>query len=301
EATIEIAHYREGLDRIEAGEFSADRKDGMQAGLRQAMERAAQLAVEGNSYLRDVAEQDQDLRQAIDRAEKQAEVQDRQDDGRADVIKAVQAVIAERINRLNERLSDISEDSYATRNEVSAERQFLSDINAQLDKLGPGDILDLSRTESHYGYDEEEAASARESGVDYVPSIERDRQEHESHIDSVAPQLEQLTAHGVTIDTDFKIAAPPSQRDFDAYMDELAKEFAEAEPDLGDTREAHELASTVDATNRLQDRLNKDKEAAQRSGETTRTDPAQQHIPRLEELEREQMQQRERDGDDRDR
>ncbi|RVI63690.1 conjugal transfer protein TraA [Sinorhizobium meliloti] len=301
EAMIEIEHYREGLDRIEAGEFSADRKDGMQAGLQQAMERAAQLAVRGNSYLRDVAEQDQDLRQAIDRAVKRAEVQGRQDDERADVIKAVQTVIAERIDRLNERLSDISEDSYATRNEVSADRQFLSDMNAQLEKLGPGDVLDLSRTETDYGYDEEEAASDRESGVDYVPSIERDRQEHESHIDSVASHLEQLTAHGVTIDTDFKIAAPPSLRDFDAYMDELAKEFAEAEPDLNDTREAHELASTVDATNRLRDRLNKDKEAAQRSGETTRTDPAQQHVPRLEELEREQMQQRERDRDDRDR
>ncbi|WP_420031017.1 hypothetical protein [Sinorhizobium fredii] len=331
EAMIEIEHYREGLDRIEAGEFAADRKDGMQAGLQQAMERAAQLAVEGNSYLRDVAEQDQDLRQAIDRAEKQAEV-DRQDDGRAGVIKAVQTVIAERIDRLNERLSDIAEASYATRNEVSAERQFLADMNGQLDKLGPGDVLDLSRTETDYGYDEEEAASARESGVDYVPSIERDRQEHESHIDSVAPQLEQLRAHGVTVETDFKIAAPPSQRDFGAYMNELAKEFAEAEPDLdeekgkgpanvdaaaaqgreardepdrrpidNDTREAHELASTVGATNRLQDRLDRDKETAQRSGETTRTDPAQQHIPRLEELEREQMQQRERDRDDRDR
>ncbi|MDX1128223.1 conjugal transfer protein TraA [Sinorhizobium medicae] len=300
EAMLEIEHYREGLDRIAAGEFSADR-GGMQAGLQQAMERAAQLAVDGNSYLRDVAEQDQDLRQAIDRAEKQAEVQDRQDDGRADVIKAVQMVIAERIDRLNERLSDIAEDSYATRSEVSAERQFLSDMNGQLDKLGPENVLDLSRTETDYGYDDEEAASARESGVDYMSSIERDRQEHESHIDSVAPQLEQLRAHGVTIDTDFKIAAPPPQRDFDAYMDELAKEFAEAEPGLDDTREAHELASAVDATNRLEDRLNKEKEAAQRSGEATRTDPAQQHIPRLEELEREQMEQRERDRHDRDR
>lgn len=213
----------------------------------------------------------------------------------------MQTVLAERINRLNERLSEISEDSYAIRNEISAERQFLADMNAQLNKLEPGDVLDLSRTETDYGYDEEEVASDRMSGIDHVPSIERDRQEHESHLDSVAPQLEQLRAHGVRIDTDFKIAAPPSQRDFDAYMDELAKEFAEAEPDLDDTREAHELASTVDATNRLQDRLNKDKEAAQRSGETTRTGPAQQHIPRLKELEREQMEQREHDRDDRDR
>jgi hypothetical protein len=165
EAMIEIEDYREGLDRTEAGEFSADRKGGMQAGLQQAMVSAAQLDAEGNSYLRDVAEQDRDLRQAIDRAEKQAEVQDRQDDERADVI-----------NRNDDR--------------------------------------------------------------------------------------------------------PPIDNE---------------------TREAHELASTVDATIRLQDRLNEDREAAQRGGEATRTDPAQQHIPRLEELEREQVEQRERGRDDRDR
>ncbi|MBP2238734.1 hypothetical protein J2Z31_005275 [Sinorhizobium kostiense] len=342
EAMIEIEHYREGLDRTEAGEFSADRKDGMQAGLQQAMERAAHLAVEGNSYLREVAEQEPDLRQAIERAEKQAEVQDRQDDRRADVIKAVQTVISERIDRLSERLSDqdsphyISEDSYATRNEAYAERQFLADMNAQLDKLGPGDVLDLSRTETDYGYDPEEAASDQMSGIEYEPSIERDKREHESHLDSVAAQVGQLRKSGITVDTKFNILEP-TPRDHDAEWAEIYRDFdPESAPDRdgdrpveekdkapanvdaaeqrregrdepdrqpidNDTRDAHELASTVDATNRLQDRLNKDKEAAQRSGETTRTDPAQQHIPRLEELEREQMQQRERDRDDRDR
>lgn len=68
-----------------------------------------------------------------------------------------------------------------------------------------------------------------------------------------------------------------------------------------DAREAHELASTVDATNRLQDRLNREKEASQGGGETTRTDPAQQHIPRLHDLDREEMERRERDRDDRER
>ncbi|MCA1408972.1 conjugal transfer protein TraA [Ensifer sp. IC3342] len=192
EAMIEIEHYREGLDRIAAGEFSADR-GGMQAGLQQAMERAAQLAVDGNSYLRDVAEQDQDLRQAIDRAEKQAEVQDRQDDGRADVI-----------NRNDDR-----------------------------------------------------------------PIEEKDKTP--GNVDAVADQRR------------------------------VVRDEPDRQPIDNETREAHELASTVDATNRLQGRLNRDKEAAQRSGETTRTDPAPQHIPRLEELEREQMEQRERDRDDRDR
>ncbi|MDX1195525.1 conjugal transfer protein TraA [Sinorhizobium medicae] len=193
EAMIEIEHYREGLERIEAGEFSAGRKDGMQAGLQQAMERAAQLAVEGNSYLRDVAEQNQDLRQAIERAERQAEAQDLQDDERADVK-----------NRDDDR-----------------------------------------------------------------PIEEKD--EAPANVDAVADQRREVRGE-------------PDRQPID-----------------NETREAHELASTVHATNRLQDRLNRDKEAAQRSGETTRTDPAQQHIPRLEELEREQMEQRERDRDDRDR
>ncbi|RVC58287.1 conjugal transfer protein TraA, partial [Mesorhizobium sp. M00.F.Ca.ET.038.03.1.1] len=82
---------------------------------------------------------------------------------------------------------------------------------------------------------------------------------------------------------------------------DLRNEEAERQPNDIDAREAHELASTVDATNRLQDQANKDKEAAQRGGETTRTDPAQQHIPRLEELEREELEKRERDRDDRER
>ncbi|WP_028004219.1 hypothetical protein [Sinorhizobium meliloti] len=193
EAMIEIEQYREGLDRIEAGEFSAGRKDGMEAGRQQAMERAAQLAVEGNSYLRDVAEQDQDLRQAIERAERQAEAQDLQDDERADVK-----------NRDDDR-----------------------------------------------------------------PIEEKDKAP--ANVDAVADQRREVRGE-------------PDRQPID-----------------NETREAHELASTLDATNRLQDRLNRDKEAAQRSGETTRTDPAQQHIPRLEELEREQMEQRERDRDDRDR
>jgi hypothetical protein len=82
---------------------------------------------------------------------------------------------------------------------------------------------------------------------------------------------------------------------------DLRNDEAERQPNDTDAREAHELASTVGATNRLQDQVNKDKEAAQRGGETTRTDPAQQHIPRLEELEREQLEKRECDRHDRER
>ncbi|PDT50827.1 MULTISPECIES: conjugal transfer protein TraA [Sinorhizobium] len=175
EAMIEIEHYREGLDRIEDGEFSTDRKDGFQNGLNQAMERAAQLAVQGNSYIREVAEHDPDLQRAIDQTENKSDRPQEAKD-KAPIVDA-----------LDEQQRDLRAD-------------------------------------------------------------EEDRQ-----------------------------------------------------PSDNDAREAHDLASTVDATNRLQDRLNKDREAAQGGGETTRTDPAQQHIPRLEEIEREQIEQKERDRDDRDR
>lgn len=174
EAIIEIEHYREGLERIEAGDFSADRKVEMQAGLDQAIEKAAHLAAAGNTYLREVGEYDADLQRAIDHAETNT--------GRA---------------------------------------------TEEKDKP---------------------------STVDVVDDQQRD---------------------------------PPNEKD--------------RPPIASDAREAHDLASTVEATNRLQDHLNRDREAAQRSGETTRTDPAKQHIPRLDELEREQTEQKEQDRDDRDR
>ncbi|WP_426289744.1 relaxase/mobilization nuclease domain-containing protein (plasmid) [Ensifer adhaerens] len=177
EALIDIDHYRQGLDRIEAGEFSTDGKEAMQAGLDQAIQRAAQMAIEGNSYLRDVAEQDPDLQRSIDQAE------------------------------------------------INADR--------------PSEVKDKAET----------------STAEIVDERQRD----------------------------------------------LRVEVPDPTPVDNDALEALELASTVDATNRLQDRLNKDRETAQPTGETTRSDPAQQHIPRLEELEQEQIEQKERDRDDRDR
>ncbi|RWD28690.1 conjugal transfer protein TraA [Mesorhizobium sp.] len=174
---IDIEHYREGLDRFEAGEFSSGDKDAMQDGLNQAVERAAQLAIEGNTYIGEVAERDPDLMRAIEEAGKK----------------------------------------------------------------------DAAR-----------------------PEEEKDKTP--ANVEATAEQ----------------------QRD-------LRHEDAERPTNEPDAREAHELASTVDATNRLQDRVNKEREATQRGGETTRTDPAQQHIPRLEELERDEIERKERDRDDRER
>ncbi|MES0000906.1 conjugal transfer protein TraA [Mesorhizobium sp. M0051] len=178
EAVVEVANdilmdietSREGLDRIEAGELSNDPR-ALRADIERGLARAAELAVQGNTYMREVAEKDPELKRAIEAAE---QTQER-----------------------------------------PAEEQGKTPAN-----------------------------------VDAMTEQQRD------------PRPEE----------------------------------AERRPD----EPAHDLASTVDATNRLQDKL-KDKEAAQRGGETTRTDPAQQHIPRLEELEREELERRERDRDDRDR
>lgn len=168
---VDIETSREGLDRIEAGELSNDPR-ALRADIERGLARAAELAVQGNTYMREEAEKDPELKRAIEAAE-----------------------------QTQERPAE--------------------------DKGKPP------------------------ANADAVTEQQRD------------PRPEE----------------------------------AERRPD----EPAHELASTVDATNRLQDKATRDKETAQRGGETTRTDPAQQHIPRLEELEREERERRERDRDDRDR
>lgn len=134
-----------------------------------------------------------------------------------EIFKSISLAVAEKIRVLDQRLHDqdsphfISEDSYVTRNEARAERQFLVGMKAQLDGLEPGGTLDLSRTEIDYGYDPEEAFSDRMSGLEYVPATERSRSEHEGHLESVAPLLDQLRERGVTVETAFSAIEPPSE------------------------------------------------------------------------------------------
>ncbi|EHS51626.1 hypothetical protein PDO_5108, partial [Rhizobium sp. PDO1-076] len=177
DAMANVEYYRSGLAHIEAGEFGEENREQYERGLEASLHHAAQLAASGNGYLRDVANEDPELRAEIETIERRGEREDE--------------------NKLNKQ--------------------------------------------------------------------------------------------PVSVDT-----ADDRQRDLRTDLEE-ERPIGQAE------REAHELAETVDATHRQQDRANRDREAAQRGGETTRTDPAQQHIPRLEELEREQLEQRERNRDDRDR
>lgn len=140
-------------------------------------------------------------------------------------------VVDGKINQLTASLSDrdapnyISEDSYVTRNEAYADRQFFSDLKAQLEGLEPGGTLDLSRTETDYGYDPEEAYTDRMSGLEYEPAVERSRSEHEGHIEGVAPLLEQLRIAGITIDTSFNTVEPPSEAEQAAWDAERLAEI----------------------------------------------------------------------------
>jgi nucleotide-binding universal stress UspA family protein len=174
---IDVEHFREGIALVQSGEFSEEDLEMYETGLRSALRRAAELAADGNAYLRDVAVEDPELRSEVEKIDRE--------DGRTDE---------------------------STTNKTAS----TSDV--------------------------------------------------------------------------------PDDRQRDLQLD-----AEEERGQLPNERETHELADTIEATNRQQDRVKQEREAGQKAGETTRTDPAQQHVPRLEELEREQNEQRDRDRDDRER
>lgn len=70
EVLVEVEHYREGLSRIDAGELSRSYGASYQDGLAREINRAAEMAVDGdNQFLREVAKSDQQLQGAIEAIE----------------------------------------------------------------------------------------------------------------------------------------------------------------------------------------------------------------------------------------
>jgi hypothetical protein len=83
EILIQIEHYRDGLDRIEAGELPQSWAASFRAGLEREVHRAAELAVnDDNQYMREVAKTDRDLEQAIERIEASRDERRNTDNGR---------------------------------------------------------------------------------------------------------------------------------------------------------------------------------------------------------------------------
>lgn len=70
EVLVEGSHYREGLERIEAGTLPQSFTASYRAGLERETNRAAEIAVDGNNqYMREVAKSDQDLQRTIEQIE----------------------------------------------------------------------------------------------------------------------------------------------------------------------------------------------------------------------------------------
>lgn len=84
EVLVEVSHYREGLERIEAGDLPQSFTASYRAGLEREINRAAEMAVDGdNQYMREAAKMDQDLQRTIDQIEL-SRADDRREDERAD-------------------------------------------------------------------------------------------------------------------------------------------------------------------------------------------------------------------------
>jgi hypothetical protein len=82
EVLIQVNHYREGLERIEAGELPQSYTASYRAGLEREINRAAELAIDGdNQYIREAAKSDQELQRMIHQIEMSRAEQARSDRG----------------------------------------------------------------------------------------------------------------------------------------------------------------------------------------------------------------------------
>ncbi|MGE3365655.1 MAG: conjugal transfer protein TraA [Rhizobiaceae bacterium] len=86
----------------------------------------------------------------------------------------------------------------------------------------------------------------------------------------------------------------------DAGVDERNRDATGAEhrSDIVDEQADHDIAAHANPEARRASRSDRERDTSPRSGDASRTDPAQQHVPRLEELEREAREQKDRDRDD---
>jgi len=83
EVLVQVSHYREGLERIEAGELPQSFTASYRAGLEREINLAAEIAIDGdNQYMREAAKSDQDLQRTIDQIAQARAEQARSERGR---------------------------------------------------------------------------------------------------------------------------------------------------------------------------------------------------------------------------
>lgn len=228
-----------------------------------AIEHAASLAVAGNTYIREAAQEDPQLAQAIETAERA----DRPVDNRF------------RLSEANsERVEHFATAAEAGRAFADADPNMRPSV---VERVGEGARI-LART-VQIGEEIQKSVTTVEQVRNDPANYDSDGRPNEtfgkSNIDFWTAYHEREAEKGRLHEG--------SERGEAAYNQE--------------TREAHDLVERHEATKRLDDRVERDKDVSRARDDAAQTDPAKQRVPRLDEIEREQRQEKERDRDDRER
>ena len=112
EVLVQVSHYREGLERTEAGELPQSFTASYRAGLEREINRAAEMAVDGdNQYMREAAKSDQDLQRMIDQIEPAPAEHARKDrgEGRDQQVDAIEAGTSRRTDGAPDGLEGAAE------------------------------------------------------------------------------------------------------------------------------------------------------------------------------------------------
>jgi predicted Fe-Mo cluster-binding NifX family protein len=133
--------------------------------------------------------------------------------GHEDALNAVAQEIDSLIHRLDERLADTSEDSYATRNELREEIAQFRQISHEVRSAPLGKSVDLTERIVDYGYDAEAAAADRMCGLEYVSDFQRAIEVYESAIEKIKPLIEKLQRAGIEVKTGVIAVEPPDYED----------------------------------------------------------------------------------------
>lgn len=297
---IEIEHYREGIARVEAGEFPEADLEKYKSGLHAALEDAADTAVNGaNGYLREVSENDPELKEwieSLDRFEKsEAERDVRSEVGGPTWDAAVEKHGSEVVVAGHRQMENVN---YYREGLQRVEAGELSETDRESFKIGLAKSL-------------ESAAEAAVEGNGYIRDLAKQDQELSAEIDKIDRHDGRSVNDDANPDPSANDATAENERDRQPEIDGEVTQDADAREEheriqleIARLRsEGYSRAAISERSFEIEDkvRADMDREAGRSGGETTRTDPAQQHVPRLEELEREQTEQRERDRDDRDR
>ncbi len=269
----------EALDRIAQAESDVRQAEGsgeepepFRAAAREALDEAARLAVQGNALIRDNA--DDEIRAVMERieggevglsGEHGLSFQGEGDETNARFEAAVAKHSEETVERANDLLI-----------EVDAARERLDRAHAEGQNANTAEL--------DYAAALNEAAKLAIAGNSFMREV-AERDEDIRRVVESAERAENGKGAATAAD------AGENERYREGESDlERGSEIKDDEAD-------HKISARADPEQRRVARPERSQETAPPAGETNRTDPAQQHVPRLEELEREAREQKERDRD----